>query len=117
MSKTFEKAARLAHEVNRLYALSHGETNVFPQWDDAPDDIKDSAYAGVEYLFANPKASAEDQHNAWCRHRVMSGWTYGSVKDLEAKTHPCLVPYKDLPLQQRLKDEIYQTIVREILEI
>lgn len=25
------------------------------------------------------------------------GWTYGEQRDDELKTHPCLVPYEDLP--------------------
>lgn len=117
MSKTFIRAAQLAHDINRLYALSHGETNVYPAWDDAPEEIKDSAYAGVVFLYDNPTATAKDQHDAWCVHKVKQGWEPGPLKDDKLKTHPCLVPYAELPVQQRLKDEIYQTIVRAILEI
>ena len=117
MSKTFIRAAQLAHDINRLYALSHGETNVYPAWDEAPEEIKDSAYAGVVFLYDNPTATPAEQHDAWCAHKAAAGWSYSSVKDDVQKTHPCLVPYAELPLQQRIKDEIYQTIVRAILEI
>jgi hypothetical protein len=36
------------------------------------------------------------------------------VKDPEAKTHPCLVPYDDLPEYQQLKDRVFLAIRREL---
>lgn len=39
---------------------------------------------------------------------------YGEVKDGEAKTHPCLVPYEQLPPAQRLKDDLFAAIVRTL---
>ena len=29
--------------------------------------------------------------------RLSEGWTYGARRDDEKKTHPCLVPYEELP--------------------
>jgi hypothetical protein len=37
---------------------------------------------------------------------------YGEVKDAVAKTHPCMVPYDDLPEFQRKKDALFLAIVR-----
>ena len=40
---------------------------------------------------------AEHVHDTWAQRRMEEGWTYGPERDDEAKTHPCLVPYEDLP--------------------
>ena len=39
------------------------------------------------------------------------GWTYGTVKDAEAKTHPCLLPYSELPQEQKIKDQLFISVV------
>lgn len=39
---------------------------------------------------------AENAHEAWAANKFRRGWTYGSVRDEQAKTHPLLVPYIDL---------------------
>jgi len=43
--------------------------------------------------------------------KVDSGWVYGEVKDVEKKTHPCIVPYEQLPVEQQSKDYIFKGIV------
>lgn len=40
-----------------------------------------------------------------------AGWRYGAVKNAEAKTHPLMVPYAELPAAERRKDALIQTIV------
>lgn len=40
---------------------------------------------------------AKNVHEVWSQNRMKDGWTYGPVRDDEKKTHPCLVPYEDLP--------------------
>jgi hypothetical protein len=60
---------------------------------------------GVEVALGG--ATPEQQHQAWVDHKVKDGWVYGEVKDPEQKTHPCLVPYPDLPAFQKAKDDLY----------
>ena len=40
---------------------------------------------------------AENVHEMWALGRVNDGWRYGEKRDDAAKTHPCLVPYSQLP--------------------
>jgi hypothetical protein len=47
-------------------------------------------------------------------HKIAEGWVYGAVKDPEAKTHPCIMPFDDLPPEQRAKDYIFRGVVRGI---
>lgn len=49
--------------------------------------------------------------NAWMDDKLKDGWMYGETKDPEAKTHPCLVPFKELPIFQQKKDALFCAIV------
>jgi hypothetical protein len=56
------------------------------------------------------------QHEQWMFHKLQEGWQYGSVKDAVKKEHPCLVPYEELPIEQRTKDYIFGAIVRVFMK-
>ena len=43
--------------------------------------------------------------------KTAEGWSWGPVKDPERKQHPCMVPYDQLPQEQRAKDYIFRAIV------
>jgi len=49
--------------------------------------------------------------NAWLEDKKKDGWVYGEVKDAEAKTHPCIVPFEELPEFQKKKDALFCAIV------
>lgn len=40
---------------------------------------------------------AEHVHDLWAVQRLEEGWEYGPQRSEIARTHPCLVPYEDLP--------------------
>ena len=40
---------------------------------------------------------SKNVHEVWAETRIRQGWTYGEQRNDELKTHPCLVPYEDLP--------------------
>lgn len=108
-------AARIAHEVNRLVCLENHDSSQ-PSWDEAPDWQRDSAMAGVQAVFADPSTTPKQSHENWRRHKVFDGWQWGEVKDVEKKLHPCMVPYEELPLEQKAKDAFFITITRAALE-
>ncbi|MDE3077117.1 MAG: hypothetical protein KGJ86_17005 [Chloroflexota bacterium] len=99
-----------SHMANRAYCLAIGEEQ--PPWETAPDWQRDSAVVGVRGVLEgnNPERS----HECWMAEKIAAGWAYAPVKDLDAKTHPCLVPYDQLPAEQRLKDTIFVTTVRSM---
>lgn len=47
---------------------------------------------------------AENTHEIWARHRIKEGWTYGSQRDDALKQTPNLVPYSQLPDNEKLYD-------------
>lgn len=101
--------AEAGHEMNRLYCRFLGDLSQ-PSWEAAPDWQKASAIQGVEGAMSG--ATPEQSHETWMAQKVADGWTFGEAKDSVVKTHPCMVPYGDLPEDQRLKDFLYLTTVR-----
>jgi hypothetical protein len=47
---------------------------------------------------------ARNAHDIWSRQRLAEGWQYGSQRDDVRKTHPCLVPYAQLPESEKQYD-------------
>lgn len=47
---------------------------------------------------------ARNVHEVWAQNRINDGWTYGSEREDNAKTHPCLVPYEELPESEKEYD-------------
>lgn len=108
--------ARVAHEINRAYCASLGDTSQ-PAWEDAPEWQQKSAIAGVEMHLANPDATPEQSHESWLAQKVAAGWVYGEVKDAENKQHPCCRPYDELPQEQKAKDYLFRSVVHMLKDI
>lgn len=49
---------------------------------------------------------AENVHDMWAQGRINDGWKYGEERDDAAKTHPCLVPYSQLPDSEKEYDRV-----------
>lgn len=47
---------------------------------------------------------ARNVHENWSAGRMAEGWTYGEVRDDARKTTPCLVPYSQLPEEEKEYD-------------
>ena len=102
--------AKICHEANKAYCEAHGDKSQKP-WDKAPAWQKDSALDGVQFCLANPDAPTSANHDNWMARKLAEGWTHGAEKDAEQKTHPCLVPFGELPVHQRFKDKLFKWIV------
>lgn len=105
--------ARVAHEINRAYCASLGDTSQ-PAWEDAPEWQKTSALVGVDMHLAKPDATPEQSHESWLAQKLAEGWKYGPVKDAEKKEHPCCVPYAELPAEQKAKDYLFRSVVHAL---
>ncbi len=107
-----KQIAQICHEVNRAYCQSLGDTSQLP-WKEAPQWQRDSAVKGVEaFLASDMKNTPEQMHASWLAHKQTEGWVHGLVKDAEKKTHPCMVPYAQLPPEQQVKDALFIAVVR-----
>lgn len=107
---TNEQIARVCHEANAALCRTHGDFSQ-DDWTHAEDWQRKSAINGVAYAKANVDSPASAQHDAWMRDKIADGWKFGPVKDATIKEHPCIVPYDQLPIEQRLKDHLFKAIV------
>ena len=55
----------------------------------------------LEYLV---EEMAKNVHEVWSKTRIEQGWTYGKKRDDVLKQHPCLVPYEELPEEEKVYD-------------
>ncbi len=105
-----EVIAEICHEANRMWCEANGDYSQKP-WKEAEQWQKDSAIAGVSFRLGRHGSAPSAQHNNWMQQKLNDGWKYGPVKDAEKKTHPCIVPFDELPLVQRKKDSMFGAIV------
>jgi hypothetical protein len=47
---------------------------------------------------------AEAEHNGWMEEKLRNGWSYGPKRANELKLHPLIIPYKNLPEEEKEKD-------------
>ena len=47
---------------------------------------------------------AKNTHEIWAKNRISEGWTYGLHRDDNKITTPCLVPYEELPDDEKIYD-------------
>jgi hypothetical protein len=107
-TETIEACARAAYETNRAYCLALGDTS-FSSWEEAPEWQRETNRKGVAVALAG--STPEKMHESWLAEKRATGWVYGPVKDPEKKEHPCMLPYAELPPEQRSKDSIFLAVV------
>lgn len=110
MNNKVEYIAKTCHEANKVWCEANGD-DTQKHWDEAEKWQRDSAISGVEFKLNNPDAGHDAQHNSWMKEKIDAGWVYGENKDAEAKTHPCIVPFDQLPEFQQKKDALFCAIV------
>ena len=103
--------AQVCHEANRALQRINGE-DVGPEWGDAPEWMIASAEDGVTNVLSG--AGPRESHENWMKFRAADGWVYGETKNEALKTHPCMVPYDQLPVEQRIKDYLFHAIVEAL---
>jgi hypothetical protein len=69
-----------------------------------PKPIDTDSIKLPEDLLELTEKIAEQVHDVWSAGRIADGWTYGAERNDEKKTHPCLIPYGDLPESEREYD-------------
>lgn len=65
---------------------------------------------GVSHIQLSPHLSdltellACHAHDVWAAQRMSEGWTWGPERCDHRRTHPCLVPYEELPESEKEYD-------------
>ena len=47
---------------------------------------------------------AKNVHEVWAESRIAQGWSYGEERSDALMTHPCLIPYEELPEVEKAYD-------------
>ena len=110
--KFIEAVACAVHEANRAYCLTLGDESQVP-WHQSPEWLRTSVRKGVLGVLVGN--GPEESHQSWLVEKLETGWKYGPEKNYETKEHPCLLPYEELSVEQRRKDEIFVSICRLLL--
>lgn len=114
--QNIEQIAQICHETNRAYCQTIGDDSQ-QSWDRAEEWQRESARRGVRFAIENPGAPASAQHDAWLQDKIRDGWKYGPFKIVAKREHPCILPYAELPVQQRFKDDLFRAIVMAFLNL
>jgi RyR domain len=87
--------------LSSIPAVSHLEEIVL---DYEPEPIDTSNVQVSDEILDLTEHLAENAHEVWARLRMDQGWRPGPRRDEDAKTHPSLVPYDDLPEEEKEYD-------------
>lgn len=71
-------------------------------WYPHPLDLDNIALP--EELWELIEGLAENVHNVWALERLQNGWTYGPERNDSRKQTPMLVPYRELPEEEKAYD-------------
>ncbi|KKM95792.1 hypothetical protein LCGC14_1184530 [marine sediment metagenome] len=110
--------AEIAHEANRIYCRSLGDYSQLP-WDFCEQWQRDTVLNGVRAIKNGLVKEPSQSHENWLKCKEGEGWVYGEKKNINKMfgrlTHPCMVPFDKLPLEQQMKDHLFFVIVTTLL--
>lgn len=69
-----------------------------------PQPIDTTGVELPEELEVLVEQMSKNVHEVWSETRIQQGWKYGEQRNDELKTHPCLVPYEELPESEKEYD-------------
>ena len=69
-----------------------------------PQPIDTSDIELPEELNPLLEAMAKNVHEVWAQTRIAQGWRYGPERNDAEKRHPMLIPYEDLPEEEKVYD-------------
>ena len=69
-----------------------------------PHPVDTSGANLSEELLELAEMMAENVHEVWAATRIAQGWSYGPERNDSEKKHPCLVPYGELPEEEKIYD-------------
>lgn len=104
-----EEIACVAHEANRAYCCLIKDFSK-PPWTKSKPAQQEYVKAGVRYALDGTR-SREEVHDKWLEVMEAAGWKHGKKRHVGNRTHPCMLPYDELPESQKLKDALFLAIV------
>ncbi|GAB7221350.1 hypothetical protein VoSk93_05610 [Vibrio owensii] len=109
-----QEIASIAHEVNAALFAAFGDDS-FKPWNLTHKGQRNNCVNSVLFHLEHPFATPEEGHEHWLSKQLAQGWSYGEVRDEEAKIDPCCLPYLELTPEQRAKDYVFKQIVHSLI--
>ncbi|MBO7445288.1 MAG: Ryanodine receptor Ryr [Bacteroidales bacterium] len=69
-----------------------------------PNPVDTSRVELSDELLELVERMAKHVHEVWAATRIAQGWTYGPERNDAERKHPCLVPYDQLPEEEKAYD-------------
>ncbi|SCX31672.1 RyR domain-containing protein [Ruminococcaceae bacterium P7] len=66
-----------------------------------PNPIDTSDVVLPDELLKLTEKLAENTHEVWASNRISQGWSYGEERNDAKKLTPCMVPYSELPEEEK----------------
>ena len=108
----YEIITELIYEAARLEAIWSKRSIIPEKWIDRDDKFRKQMVETIEkYLLMEQLPNPEEAHNSWMKSYFEMGWKYGEKRDTEKKTHPDLLPFHNLPQDERDKDAIFLALM------
>ena len=107
-----EKIAKIIYEATRIEAKWSERSIVPEKWENRDEKFKKQFIDIIDkYLSQEKLPTPEEAHNSWVQSYIDMGWKYGEKRDVEKKTHPDILPFSQLPKDERDKDAIFLVVV------
>jgi hypothetical protein len=108
MDDLTERRARFVYEGARIAAVAAKAPIIPEPWDDRGEDFRSQFCEVIERQCGPMRSSSPAElHGGWVQAYIDMGWTYGSERDVEKKTHPDMVPYDQLGQLEQDKDSVF----------
>lgn len=103
-----ERRAVFVYEGARLQAEAVDAPVVPEPWAEREQPFRDQFVTVIEMMCGpDRKSSPEELHDDWVRAYEAMGWAYGPERNIEAKTHPDMVPFDELEQREQDKDAVF----------
>ena len=112
MNKKIKEIAKFIYEATRIEAEWSNRSIVPEIWKQRDDKFKKQFVNIIEmYLEKDKLPTPEKAHDSWVVAYEKMGWKYGEKRDVDKKTHPDMLPFNELPKDEKDKDSIFLTFV------
>ena len=103
------------HAFNLGHQAVAGDDMPAQPWPYLPRSSREVTVAAVARIRHGGVTTARQHHEHWYRTMTGRGYTWGERKDHERKTHPAMLPWKQLPERYREKARMFVLITRGLL--
>ena len=107
--KPYKITARdIAHRINDVTCWIPRPDGSLPnEWSELSDEQQNHAINAVKEIYNSEPKTAEELHELWMKPLLATSWKTGEYNIIK-RTHPCLMPFNELPDSEKLKDILWQ---------